>query len=82
MIPMDADHKGICKFESEDDDDYEQVAGNIMEMAEGAVDWYLGSKRPESSPPTIMNEGDATTVRYIVEVKRYGGKMQIQASTC
>ena len=34
---MDLDHKNICKFDSQDDDDYEQVAGNIIEMVELAI---------------------------------------------
>lgn len=51
MIALEADHKQVCKFESESDDNYEQVIGNILEMAEGAVGKYLGSETPQTNPP-------------------------------
>jgi len=37
LVPMDADHNGICKFASEDSV-YEQVEGNIRDLIDGAVE--------------------------------------------
>lgn len=37
QIAMDADHENICKFQAIDGDDYQQVADNIIEMAENAI---------------------------------------------
>ncbi|KFY96250.1 hypothetical protein V500_02532 [Pseudogymnoascus sp. VKM F-4518 (FW-2643)] len=38
QISMAADHVSICKFESETDDDYEQVIGNLLYLVEGALE--------------------------------------------
>ncbi|KAI4601048.1 Serine active site containing protein 1 [Pestalotiopsis sp. 9143b] len=37
QIPLDADHSGICKFESSTDPIYQQVEENIARMAKDAV---------------------------------------------
>lgn len=34
---MAADHISICKFESAEGDDYEQVVGNLQGLIDGAV---------------------------------------------
>lgn len=36
-IGLGADHFNICRFEAIDDDDYEQVEGNIVGLAQEAV---------------------------------------------
>ncbi|SLM38551.1 P-loop containing nucleoside triphosphate hydrolase [Lasallia pustulata] len=37
QIPMDADHTGVCKFESAAGDDYEQVSFNLVRLVKSAV---------------------------------------------
>jgi hypothetical protein len=37
QIAMDTDHSHICKFERDDDDTYEQVADNMVELIANAV---------------------------------------------
>jgi hypothetical protein len=37
QIPIDGDHEHICKFEKADGDDYEQVAENLVELADSAT---------------------------------------------
>ncbi|SLM39563.1 WD40/YVTN repeat-like-containing domain, partial [Lasallia pustulata] len=37
QIPMDADHTGVCKFESAEGDDYEQVSFNLVRLVKSAV---------------------------------------------
>ncbi|KAI4134497.1 MAG: hypothetical protein LQ347_001477 [Umbilicaria vellea] len=37
QIPMDADHIGVCKFESAEGDDYEQVSFNLVRLVRSAV---------------------------------------------
>lgn len=37
QISMAADHVSICKFESEEGDDYEQVIGNLLHLVKGAL---------------------------------------------
>ncbi|KAA6410460.1 MAG: hypothetical protein FRX48_05882 [Lasallia pustulata] len=37
QIPMDADHTGVCKFESAEGDDYEQVSFNLVQLVKSAV---------------------------------------------
>ena len=34
---MDADHTGVCKFESAEGDDYEQVSFNLVRLVKSAV---------------------------------------------
>jgi hypothetical protein len=36
QIMVHADHKGIVKFESKEDNDYEKVSDHLIIMAEGA----------------------------------------------
>lgn len=38
QIALDANHSNVCKFESIDDDDYEQVKENISMMIREALD--------------------------------------------
>jgi hypothetical protein len=42
---MNADHTTICKFESADGDDYEQVSGNIVILAESATKAFAERQR-------------------------------------
>lgn len=37
QIGLDAHHADICKFRARDDDAYEQVEGNIIELVEQAL---------------------------------------------
>ncbi|MCJ1240785.1 hypothetical protein MMC14_008789 [Varicellaria rhodocarpa] len=37
QIPMDANHTGVCKFESAEGDDYEQVSFNLVRLVKSAV---------------------------------------------
>jgi len=37
QIALDADHNTVCKFASPDGDDYEQVSGNVVFLAESAI---------------------------------------------
>ena len=34
---MDANHTGVCKFESAEGDDYEQVSFNLIRLVKSAV---------------------------------------------
>ena len=34
---MDANHTGVCKFESAEGDDYEQVSFNLVRLVKSAV---------------------------------------------
>ena len=34
---MDANHSGVCKFESAEGDDYEQVSFNLVRLVKSAV---------------------------------------------
>lgn len=38
QIPMETDHKGICKFASPDGDDYEQVSFNLIRLVKSAIE--------------------------------------------
>lgn len=42
---MEADHASVCKFASPEDDNYEQVAGNIIELVEAATKAYAEKQR-------------------------------------
>jgi hypothetical protein len=48
---MEADHTNVCKFESADDDNYEQVAGNIVELVEAATKAYVEKQRMTALVP-------------------------------
>ena len=37
QIAMDADHTGVCKFESAEGDDYELVSFNLVRLVKSAV---------------------------------------------
>ncbi|KAI8633498.1 hypothetical protein F5Y19DRAFT_413884 [Xylariaceae sp. FL1651] len=43
QVPLDADHRSMCKFESEEDCRYQLVASNITDMIEQAT---LGERQP------------------------------------
>jgi len=47
QLSLAADHASICKFESPDGDDFEQVIGNLEDMAEGALKNLAVRKRME-----------------------------------
>lgn len=34
---MDTDHTGVCRFESAEGDDYEQVSSNLVRLVKSAV---------------------------------------------
>ena len=36
QIALDADHSNVCKFKSAEDDNYEQVSGNLVELVKAA----------------------------------------------
>jgi hypothetical protein len=46
QIAVDADHSHICKFPRGDDDSYEQVADNIVELIENAIQAVVVRERP------------------------------------
>ncbi|KAI1803224.1 hypothetical protein F4811DRAFT_525973 [Daldinia bambusicola] len=46
QIALDKDHKSICKFSSDDDPEYQQVADNIASMVDSATRAHVS---PESS---------------------------------
>lgn len=48
-IGLNANHSGIYKFGAIGDDDYEQVEGNIVELAEKAL---FAAKKQSSAPVT------------------------------
>ena len=37
QVALDANHSDICKFDAIDSDDYEQVEGNIVDLAKRAL---------------------------------------------
>lgn len=43
-MPLDADHKNICKFATENSD-YEQVEQNIMRLVKGALELQAAVER-------------------------------------
>ena len=55
---MDADHTGVCKFESAEGDDYEQVSFNLVRLVRSAVKAAAEKARvallsvPSSHPPS------------------------------
>ncbi|KAK4896822.1 hypothetical protein LTR27_005419 [Elasticomyces elasticus] len=58
-IALDLDHRNICKFGSEYDDDYEMLRDNIVEMIEEAIESApareglgISDASPPISPPT------------------------------
>lgn len=48
QIALDADHANVCKFPRVDDDDYEQVADNLVDLAERAVKTFADQQRMEA----------------------------------
>lgn len=48
QIAIDADHANVCKFPSIDGDDYEQVADNLVDLAERAVKTFADQQRMEA----------------------------------
>ena len=53
QIALDATHSSICKFESIDDDDYEQVKENISMMVKEALDYAERPIRLEAALPDL-----------------------------
>jgi hypothetical protein len=44
-IAVDADHSHICKFDRGDDDSYEQVEDNIVELIKNAIQAVVERER-------------------------------------
>ena len=66
QIAMDADHSQICKFERDDDDAYEQVADNMVELIANAVQAVadrerLARLRVLHSGPSLESQEPACT---------------------
>ncbi|MCJ1270174.1 hypothetical protein MMC22_010070 [Lobaria immixta] len=55
QIPMDADHTEVCKFESAEGDDYEQVSFNLGRLVKSAVKAAVDRARVASlSAPSLQ----------------------------
>ena len=48
QIAIDADHANVCKFPRIDGDDYEQVADNVVDLAERAINNFAKQQRMEA----------------------------------
>jgi len=48
QIALDADHANVCKFPRIDGNDYEQVADNLVDLAESAVKTFADQQRMEA----------------------------------
>ena len=55
LIPMNADHSSICKFESPDDHHYKQLRGVIHELVKKGLD--TSDKRPQTSVAAAAAQG-------------------------
>lgn len=63
-IGLNANHSSICKFGAIDDDDYEQVESNIIELAEKALFAAKEQIRQfQSSAPVIGGLGLASVLQ-------------------
>ncbi|KAI0400737.1 hypothetical protein F4802DRAFT_583836 [Xylaria palmicola] len=51
QIPLDADHRGICKFDSNEDSRYKQVEDNIAQMINNATFPAANYRRSEEERP-------------------------------
>jgi hypothetical protein len=50
---MDADHAGVCKFPNADNDNYKQVAFNLAELVNEALE-TAGERSPVPTPRACM----------------------------
>ncbi|KAH7394479.1 hypothetical protein BKA66DRAFT_567421 [Pyrenochaeta sp. MPI-SDFR-AT-0127] len=57
QIPMDTDHRQICKFSSDEDPRYQQVADSIVELMNDAVTAH------ETAMNTLLSEQSGNTSR-------------------
>ena len=55
LIPMNADHSSICKFESSDDHQYKQLKGVIHEFVKKGQD--VLEKRQQTSAAPAAAQG-------------------------
>ncbi|SLM39426.1 WD40/YVTN repeat-like-containing domain [Lasallia pustulata] len=68
QIPMDADHTGVCKFESAEGDDYEQVSFNLVRLVKSAVKAAAERARIASlSVPSSRPLSEATSVDTVTK---------------
>ncbi|KAL7619842.1 hypothetical protein AAE478_010387 [Parahypoxylon ruwenzoriense] len=51
QIPLDANHSNICKFSSDNDPTYKQVADNVVEMIKEAIKAYDDRSLQSHIPP-------------------------------
>ncbi|KAA6415622.1 MAG: hypothetical protein FRX48_00338 [Lasallia pustulata] len=71
QIPMDADHTGVCKFESAEGDDYEQVSFNLVRLVKSAVKTAAERARiaslsvPSSRPLSEAASADTVTMSLL-----------------
>ncbi|KAA6414866.1 MAG: hypothetical protein FRX48_01616 [Lasallia pustulata] len=71
QIPMDADHTGVCKFESAEGDDYEQVSFNLVRLVKSAVEAAAERARiaslsvPSSRPLSEAASVDTVTKSFL-----------------
>lgn len=54
MVDLEADHSGVCKFDSEDSPLYERVSLNLVILVEDVKETYFKSQR-------LAAEGEAAT---------------------
>ncbi|KAI1355896.1 hypothetical protein F5Y01DRAFT_268006 [Xylaria sp. FL0043] len=68
QIPVDADHRGICKFPSEEDERYKLVEDNIAQMIKNATSpgWHRRSRGEEAAGLEVGNtsrvSGESNTI--------------------
>ncbi|SLM35359.1 WD40/YVTN repeat-like-containing domain, partial [Lasallia pustulata] len=74
QIPMDADHTGVCKFESVEGDDYEQVSFNLVRLVKSAVKAAAERARiaslsvPSSRPLSEAASADTVTMSLLTHL--------------
>ncbi|SLM40026.1 WD40/YVTN repeat-like-containing domain, partial [Lasallia pustulata] len=68
QLGMDADHTGVCKFESAEGDDYEQVSFNLVRLVKSAVKAAAERARIASlSVPSSRPLSEATSVDTVTK---------------
>ncbi|OAQ61390.1 ankyrin repeat domain-containing protein [Pochonia chlamydosporia 170] len=77
-IGLDSDHDEMCKFASADDDMYEQVAGNIIQLVERAVEDAKHRQRLADLALPIASPGDGNN-RIAAQEQLKIAKDQLQA---
>jgi hypothetical protein len=90
---MDADHAGVCKFSAADNDNYKQVAFNLAELVNEALE-TAGEKSPVPTPRACMyslrritfqtHTGDVIGANHLVllcsRARRYGQRMPARST--